>query len=156
MPLPSTTPTLGTPLLFVAGRFQSTPDPGLTKLIEAIRGRSLRILLIDDNPGFRKSMVFLLAQKYGADVIDAASGPEGLALLKTGAEFDVIIIDLMMPAMDGVQTYHEIRRAGIVCRIVLMSAHPESSQWEQAVGLHLELVEKPISEQALISILSEL
>jgi CheY-like chemotaxis protein len=142
--------------LFLAGVFGSAPDPSVAGLIHAIRSRRLKVLLIDDNPAFRKSMTFLLVQKYAADVTDVASGPDAVALLKTGNEFNVIFLDLILPDMNGVQIYEEIRRAGFTCRTVVMSAHPDSKEWESAASLNIELVEKPISEQVLISILSEL
>jgi DNA-binding NtrC family response regulator len=61
-----------------------------------------------------------------------------------------------MSEMDGLQTFHELRRQGVTSRIVLMSAHGRGPEWNEALKLNVELFEKPILEETLVSILSEL
>jgi DNA-binding NtrC family response regulator len=122
--------------------------------ITSIRNRHLKILLIDDRDTFRESMIFRLTEKYDAEVSDVDSGREAIKLLKAGDEFDIILLDIMMPDMDGIETYKELRKADATCRVVMMSAHPDSEKWKEAEKLNVELVQKPIPNDALTSILS--
>jgi len=101
-------------------------------------------------------MALLLASKYGAIVASAESGLKGIEALKAGSTFDVIFLDLRMSEMDGLQTFYELRRQGVTSRIVLMSAHGRGPEWNEALKLNVELFEKPILEETLISILSQL
>jgi PAS domain S-box-containing protein len=77
--------------------------PGQRKsLTEAIgnklRGR--RLLVVDDNESSRNLLVFH-TRRWGMDVTDCATGDEVLRLVKEGGQFDVAILDMYMPEMDG-------------------------------------------------------
>ena len=68
----------------------------------------MKILIIDDEEDTRSIASMSLGLLGGADVIEAASGKEGLQ--KAAEELpDVIILDLMMPEMDGAQTLTNLR-----------------------------------------------
>ena len=70
--------------------------------------RRARVLVIDDNPPFARSMVMLLSGT--CDVAVAGDGQEGLdQLLAPGARFDVVLCDLTMPVMGGVEFYRRLR-----------------------------------------------
>lgn len=127
-----------------------------TKHVDTIRNRRLRVLLIDDTDRFRESMTFILTEKYGAVVTEVKSGRDAVALLKAGNAFNVIFLDLIMPDMNGIETFEELRQAGVACRMIMMSAHPDSKEWEKAEELGMELIEKPFEPAALTAILSEL
>jgi len=64
----------------------------------------LRILIVDDYGPFRGLVAMLLRSRLDADIVEAADGPAALACVRQGA-FDVIILDVDMPGMDGEQTY---------------------------------------------------
>ncbi len=69
----------------------------------------MKILIIDDEEDTRSIASMSLGLLGGADVIEAASGKEGL--VKAAEELpDVIILDLMMPEMDGAQTLTNLRK----------------------------------------------
>jgi CheY-like chemotaxis protein len=69
----------------------------------------MKILIIDDEEDTRSIASMSLGLLGGADVIEAASGQEGL--VKAAEELpDVIILDLMMPEMDGAQTLTNLRK----------------------------------------------
>ena len=69
-----------------------------------------RILVVDDNPVNRRLLVGALqAQRY--DVRSAEDGSQALALLRSApSEFDIVLLDVLMPVMDGYQTLAEIKR----------------------------------------------
>jgi CheY-like chemotaxis protein len=126
------------------------------KVIEAIRNRRLNVLLIDDTSEFRVSLARLLTKKYGAVVTAAESGRTGIDLVRAGNTFNVVFLDLKMSDIDGLETHDELRQSDVACRIVIMSAHRGSQEWKKAEELNLELIEKPIPDETLTSILSEL
>ena len=69
----------------------------------------MKILIIDDEEDTRSIASMSLGLLGGADVVEAASGAEGLR--KAAEELpDVIILDLMMPEMDGTQTLTNLRK----------------------------------------------
>lgn len=155
--MPSTVEVPCILLMFLAsGTFAGAGWSTSRKLIEALRNRRLRVLLIDDTDNFRESMAFILTEKYGAVVTDVNSGQEAMRLLRAGTAFNIVFLDLIMPDMNGLETYDELRKLGVACRVVMMSAHPDSKEWEEAESLGIELIEKPIGEGTLISILREL
>lgn len=73
-------------------------------------GRSLfrraRVLIIDDSTTYRLSLAQELTDE-GCDVLTATTGPEGLAALSQG-EFDCVMVDMVMPGMDGIAVCKEL------------------------------------------------
>ncbi len=72
----------------------------------AVAGARARVLLIDDEPNLRTSLGHILAPEH--DVREAASGQEALAIIRAGARFDVILCDLLMPEMSGVELFQHL------------------------------------------------
>jgi DNA-binding NtrC family response regulator len=79
-----------------------------------------RILIIDDEASIRRTLREILEyEKYHVD--DAASGMDGLALLQE-QEYDVILCDIKMPQMDGIETLESIRKQ-TEAPVVMISGH---------------------------------
>jgi two-component system, cell cycle response regulator CpdR len=72
------------------------------------RARRPRVLIVEDHAATRQAMSRLIRQA-GADVITARDGEEGLGYLLT-QRFDVLLTDLRMPVMDGVELVHHCMR----------------------------------------------
>jgi signal transduction histidine kinase/DNA-binding response OmpR family regulator len=88
----------------------SKPLPYLNGVRTHLTGK--RMLVVDDNSTNRRILA-TLAQNWGLSPRLANSGPAALALIDAGETFDIAIIDMQMPGMDGVQLGQEIRqRAG--------------------------------------------
>lgn len=115
-----------------------------------------RVLIIDDGVRFRKAMRFLLEDKYVVKVDIAASGDEAIRRLKELSSYDLIFLDIKMNGMDGIETYHHIRKMGVDCEIVIMSAYADSKQWKKAEALNVTLVRKPFPENKLDDIMKGL
>ncbi|HEX5455595.1 MAG TPA: response regulator [Stellaceae bacterium] len=73
----------------------------------AARARGARILVVDDDPGVREITVQML-REAGYGVADVVGGPAALAALERGEVYDLIVVDVAMPGMSGVET---VRRA---------------------------------------------
>ena len=69
----------------------------------------MRVLIIEDNEDFRQ-LALLWFQSYGIEVEGAANGVQGLAL-QHARPADVIVTDIFMPEMEGIETIHELTRA---------------------------------------------
>jgi len=80
-----------------------------------------RILVIDDEPAIGKSMTFLLAPEH--DVVALTRAAEALARIEAGEHFDVVLCDLMMPEMSGVDFYSSLvqRAPRYIERIVFLT-----------------------------------
>ena len=67
-----------------------------------------RVLIVDDETGIRKITEISLKAIAGWQVFEAASGQEGLAIAQT-EQPDVILLDVMMPGMDGITTFQQLQ-----------------------------------------------
>ncbi len=100
---------------------------------EALKGGSERILLVEDEPRLR-NVAHRLLQKVGYQVRAAADGVEGLSLFRAHRhELDLVITDLMMPKLGGMQFYEEIRRAQGQIKVLFTSGYP-AQQFRERVG----------------------
>lgn len=124
-------------------------DPGT---IEAIRRRRLRILVADDHDVFRRSLALRLRSAYGATVIEVAGGHDVLRVARADGPFQLFLIDIRMPDLDGIDTAEAVREAGFEAPVVLMSAYYTDQQMAiRASGL--VVLTKPIVTEALEDVL---
>jgi CheY-like chemotaxis protein len=68
-----------------------------------------RVLVIDDEPEMIKLIRLILSTRCGDEVINAVGGHEGIATAQANIPLDLIIIDIMMPKLDGYQAYPRIK-----------------------------------------------
>jgi CheY-like chemotaxis protein len=66
-----------------------------------------RVLIVDDEPGIGRTIKILLSEEH--DVAYETSGAGALDRLRRGERFDVILCDIMMPAMSGIDLYGHVR-----------------------------------------------
>jgi DNA-binding response OmpR family regulator len=81
-----------------------------------------KIVVVDDEESIRKTFFLLLNKKYR--VYPAKDAEEVLDRFKSGA-FDLLIADLRLPGMDGIELVTELRRKGYRGEVILISAHAE-------------------------------
>lgn len=87
-----------------------------------------KILIIDDDIDFLKALEYRLTQKK-IEVVAAGSGYDGLEVLKE-EYFDLILLDLKMPDMDGEETFKKIKRIEAIPFVIIMTAYSEDEQLE--------------------------
>ena len=116
-----------------------------------------RILVVDDEPRMGKALQRLLAPSHDVDVAHGAR--EALGLVAGGARFDVVLCDLMMPGMSGMDLHAELGRAApeVAARMVFMTG----GAYTAAAQLFLETVpnrrlEKPFKPEVLEALISEM
>ena len=112
-------------------------------------GRQINILVIEDEQAIREGLIDVLVfHKYGVD--SAATGPEGLEKALTG-KFDLILLDIMLPGLDGYEICDRIRAEDRDQPIIMLTA--KTSDDEIIHGLKLgadDYVAKPFSIQQLV------
>ncbi|MBD3290141.1 response regulator [candidate division KSB1 bacterium] len=118
--------------------------------------RQLTILLAEDNLINQKVAVSLL-EKWGHRIIVANNGLEALAALKD-ENFDVILMDVQMPKMDGMETTEHIRQGDIQkdIPIIAMTAHAMKGHREKFISYGMnDYVSKPINADRLYKVLEK-
>jgi DNA-binding NarL/FixJ family response regulator len=103
--------------------------------LRAVR-RAIRVLIVDDHALFAEALMLTLGIDRRIDVVGHASdGHEALALART-LRPDVVLMDLHMPRMDGIQATRALRRALPTARVVMLTASkaPQCRQWSREAG----------------------
>jgi two-component system, OmpR family, response regulator len=90
-----------------------------------------RLLLVDDDPGILDAMVVALEHRY--DLRLALEGEQGLRELEHGP-VDAIVLDLMMPLLDGAGMMRELSRRGITIPVLVVSASNDLEARAAALG----------------------
>jgi len=113
------------------------------------RPMSFRVLLIDDDPRLPELLESYLKQN-GVTLTHAGDGPKGLSALDQGL-FDAVLLDVMMPGMDGLEVCRRIRQKSAVPVLMLTARGDET---DRVVGLELgadDYVAKPFSPRELLA-----
>lgn len=80
----------------------------------------VRLLVIDDEKGMCWALKKAL-EEGGYEVLTALSGPEGLSMLKR-ENFDLVLLDIKMPGMSGLEALEEIRKTSPSLPVIIMTA----------------------------------
>jgi two-component system response regulator AtoC len=111
--------------------------------------RGLRVLVVDDAEGIRSYLANLLELK-GYDVDTAEDGRRAIALLEGGANPDVVILDVMMPGLGGLETLEKIREIDAELPVVMLSVVGTASTIVEAMRLGaVDYLGKPFEEGQL-------
>ena len=111
--------------------------------------RQINILVVEDEEAIREGLLDVLVY-HGYTVDSAATGPDGLQKAQTG-KFDLILLDIMLPGMDGYEICNRIRTDDRDQAIIMLTA--KTSDEEIIEGLKLgadDYVSKPFSIQQLV------
>ena len=102
------------------------------------------ILLIDDEVGIQQSLGAVLTEE-GFKVETVSSGEEGLALLERQS-FELVLLDIWLPGIDGLETLEALRRMGVQSAVVMISGHGTIETAVKATRLGaFDFIEKPLS-----------
>jgi DNA-binding response OmpR family regulator len=109
-----------------------------------------RILVVEDDRTLRTALIFNL-EREGYEVRSAVDGEQGLAAARDG-RLDLIVLDLMLPAMSGLEVLRTLRAEGIDTPVVILSA--KGGEVDRVVGLKVgadDYIAKPFSRPELLA-----
>ena len=117
----------------------------------------LRVLVVDDEKGIADTLVQILTQ----DGFTAAVAYGGEHAIHCAREdhFDVVLMDVMMPEMSGIEAWEEINKIHPECRIILVSGNMATEQlvWDALDrGMNFEIFVKPVHPRVIIERLNRL
>ena len=112
----------------------------------------MRVFVVDDDPGIRESLGRALRLE-GYDVELAADGSEALERLEDdGADVDLVVLDVLMPTVDGLEVCRRLRRGGSRLPVLMLTARDEVS--DRVAGLDAgadDYVVKPFALAELLA-----
>jgi DNA-binding NtrC family response regulator len=119
-------------------------------------GSKNRILIIDDEPNVRLMLETTLAS-VGYDVTKASDGEVALDILRSSDHhLDLVLLDLLMPRMDGMELLRRLRSTGNGVPVVILTAHGSIPEAVEAMKLGaIDFLAKPTTPDALRRVVAE-
>ncbi|WP_413294426.1 response regulator [Bdellovibrio sp. HCB185ZH] len=117
--------------------------------------QGVRVLAVDDSPE-NLFLVKNILQKHGAFVDTSGNGEDALEKVAQ-KQYDIVLMDIQMPRMDGYQSKKALERSGYAGPIVALTAHAMQDEMEKTTqaGFSAHLT-KPLNQQELVRTVSEL
>jgi len=142
--------TLSMPCSAESGTAVSSPARSAVK--ESLSGR---VLLVEDVIATQR-LYALYLQRAGASVDVASNGAEGaeraLAALNSGRAYDVVLMDMQMPVLDGYSATRQLRAAGYTAPIVAVTAHALAGDRDRCIEAGCDdYLAKPVERERLVS-----
>ena len=110
---------------------------------------NFNILIVDDEEDFRVTLVKRL-QKRNQQVFGAESGQKALTLMEAMV-FDVVVLDVKMPGMDGIETIREMKKKNPLTEVILLTGHASMESGIEGMKLGaFDYVMKPVNIDELL------
>ena len=110
----------------------------------------MKVLIVDDEVGIRDVIKeYCLFENF--DVLEAEDGEEAIRIIKNNSDINIIVLDIMMPKVDGYTTLKEIRKISTT-PVIMLSARSE--EYNKLLSFELgvdDYVTKPFSPKELIA-----
>lgn len=99
---------------------------------------SIRVLVVDDHPVVLAGLTSMLGTQIGIEVVGTASSGEEAMELLSGSHADVMLLDMRMPGMTGVDILHAMNRAKVATRAIILTSFETDEDIYRAVqaGAH--------------------
>ncbi|MBW6469771.1 MAG: response regulator [Methanosarcinaceae archaeon] len=108
------------------------------------------VMVVDDEPD-TIDLVRLVLESEGIDVVGANSGNECLKMIDS-IRPDAILLDIMMPEMDGWETFHKIKEKDATIPVSMLTV--KSQEFDKMLGLHVlkadDYITKPFGRKELV------
>jgi two-component system chemotaxis response regulator CheY len=111
-----------------------------------------KVLVVDDSAFARQKLVRLL-QEEGHEVLEAGNGEEAVQVA-TSESPDIVLMDITMPVLDGIQATMQITQRGLGCKVIMVSAIGQKSSVLEAIKAGaVDYVLKPYEVPRLLATL---
>lgn len=118
------------------------------------KSSDISVLCIDDDPAIAESLEKLLKSSF-RHVAVAADGTRGVELFAK-SPFDIVLVDIIMPGINGIETARKIREIRVDTAIIFLSASNDTGYFLDAIDLHADgFVIKPIDVEKMMETLSK-
>ncbi len=97
------------------------------------RNTPIRILIVDDHPVVLAGLTSMLGTQSGMEVAGSASGGEEALEMLRFTPADLLLLDLRMPGMNGIDTLHALKRAKISIRVIILTSFETDEDIYRAV-----------------------
>jgi DNA-binding response OmpR family regulator len=115
----------------------------------------MKVLLADDDPGMLETLSDVLTQAE-FEVVTAKDGQEAMAALASD-RFDAIILDVVMPGLNGIEVIDETRKTDPAAKFVIITAYSDSELVDEARSRGVDRIFfKPIDIDGLLNSLEEI
>ncbi|MEI6397663.1 MAG: response regulator, partial [Pseudomonadota bacterium] len=125
-----------------------------TKASEPSKNLSgLRVLLVEDSPDIREVLTIFI-KSGGATVVTAQNGVEAVEIAKSG-DFNIVLMDIQMPLMDGYEATRKLRASGYKIPILALTAHALTGERERCLEAGCDdYITKPVMTHKLVEMIS--
>src|SRR6185436_8909309 len=108
-----------------------------------------KVLVIDDESAIRDSLKMILEYE-DYEFVGASNGPDGIALVQKDRP-DVVLLDIKMPNMDGLEVLRKLRAMDDTLPVIIVSGHGTTSTAVEAIKLGaLDYLDKPLGSERVI------
>ena len=117
--------------------------------------KKTNLLIIEDDIAI-STTIYMILKEVGYNITTASDGLTGLEILKENS-FDIILLDLIMKPINGIETYKEIKKISPGINTIMITGHVDENQINEAKkeGIN-RIIFKPFDFDKLISIIDEL
>ena len=114
----------------------------------------VKVMIVDDEVPFVQTIMKRLT-KRDLQVVAAYSGPEALDILASDQDIDIVILDVKMPEMDGIETLREIKKSHPLVEVIMLTGHAtvESAVEGMRLGAY-DYLTKPCDMEEVIKALA--
>ncbi len=111
-----------------------------------------KVLVVEDSPAMRQLIRFALSKVKDLEVVEANDGVDGLSKV-SGQKFDLLVVDINMPIMDGLKLIDMVRKNAehkdVPILIITTESAEEDRQRAMALGVE-EYLTKPVQSQQIV------
>ncbi len=117
--------------------------------------KCLKVLIVDDEEDSLE-LVKNVIKSLGFNIVAVSSGQEALKILQESKDINVVLADLVMSGMNGIELIKAARRLGINQKFIIITAYGEMDSYIEAMNLGVvDYINKPINSEHLSLLLSK-
>ena len=108
-----------------------------------------RVLIVEDDEELLKLLVFLVRQ-MGHQVVTATDGVKAVDVLRKDKSFDLVLLDLLLPLVDGPGVMEWMKKQGVGAEVIIISAFIQSEMMDRAMSIrHVTVLRKPVDPRLI-------